>query len=69
MIFADISNDFLWIYKSIYKTDSFIVNGADLEHAKNNISWWMMLFWSIYIFKTPKIEAIILNNHYWESVS
>ena len=28
-------------------TDSFIVNGADLEYTKNitlTISWWMMLF-------------------------
>ena len=54
MIFADISSDFLWIYKSIYKTDLFIVNGADLEYAKNNISWWMMLFWSIYIYIKPQ---------------
>ena len=51
-------------------TDSFIVYGANLEYTKKRfeISWWMMLFWSIYILK-PEIEVKIVINHDPESVS
>ena len=44
---------FLWIDRPMYRTDLFIVNGADLEYTKKTfkVSWWMMLFWSIYIKK------------------
>ena len=36
----------------MYKTDLFIVSGADVKYTKKNtftILWWMMLYWSIYI--------------------
>ena len=37
------------LLSSVSRTDSFIVNGADLEYIKKmtkTFSWWIMLFWS-----------------------
>ena len=37
----------------MHRTNLFIVGGADLEYTKQKntftISWWMMLYWNIYI--------------------
>ena len=46
--YHQLSIDFSWIYRFITNTDSFIVNGADLEYRPTNkitfiISWWMMV--------------------------
>ena len=62
---------FLWIYMPIHRTGSFIVNVADPEYTKEitfELSWWMMLYRSIYlyIFKKTEIEvkfqSIIIGN-------
>ena len=62
---------FLWIYRPIHRTGSFIVNVADPEYTKEitfKFSWWMMLYWSIYLYifkKTEievKIQSIIIGN-------
>ena len=55
----------LWIYRLIHRTDSFLVNCADLEYTNKilfQISWWMMLFWSLYKKCKQKFQSIIILN-------
>ena len=32
--YRQLESDFLWLYGPIFRTDTFIVNGADLEYTK-----------------------------------
>ena len=51
---------FIWIYRPIHRTNAFIVDGADLENTRTitfKISWWTILFWSIYIKKQQKLKS------------
>ena len=63
--YCPLLSDFLWIYRTIRRTDSFIVNCADLEYTKKSDQsciWISQLDRQITLIVTECIRIII---HFW----